>query len=67
MRLAEIECGNGFTNRLPISFVSVVSGMRLPDAARVAFYHRDFFGVPMGAWTQATIRGPGDGASASAN
>jgi hypothetical protein len=31
--------------------------MRLPDAARVAFYHKDF-GSPLGAWTQATMRGP---------
>jgi uncharacterized peroxidase-related enzyme len=36
----------------------MVSGMRLPDAARVALYHKNFFGVPMGAWTQATMRGP---------
>jgi uncharacterized peroxidase-related enzyme len=32
--------------------------MRLPDAARVAFYHKSFFGAPMGAWTQAAMRGP---------
>jgi AhpD family alkylhydroperoxidase len=32
--------------------------MRLPDAARVAFYHKNFFGTPMCAWTQATMRGP---------
>jgi uncharacterized peroxidase-related enzyme len=32
--------------------------MRLPDAARVAFYHKDFFSTPMGAWTQAAMRGP---------
>jgi len=58
MRLPEIERGDGVANRLLISFISMVSGMRLPDAARVAFYHRDFFGVPMGAWTQAAMRGP---------
>jgi uncharacterized peroxidase-related enzyme len=58
MRLPEIERGDGFTSRLLIGFISMVSGMRLPDAARVAFYHKDFFGVPMGAWTQATMRGP---------
>jgi uncharacterized peroxidase-related enzyme len=34
--------------------------MRLPDAARVAFYHKNFFGIPMGAWTQAAMRGPSD-------
>ena len=58
MRLPEIERGDGFTNRLLISFISMVSGMRLPDAARVAFYHKVFFGAPLGAWTQAAMRGP---------
>jgi uncharacterized peroxidase-related enzyme len=58
MRLPEIERGDGFANRLLINFISMVSGMRLPDAARVAFYHKDFFGGPMGAWTQAAMRGP---------
>ena len=58
MRLPEIDRGDGLTNRLLIGFISIVSGMRLPDAARVAFYHRSFFGAPMGAWTQAAMRGP---------
>jgi uncharacterized peroxidase-related enzyme len=58
MRLTEVERGDGLANRLLIGFISVVSGMRLPDAARVAFYHKDFFGRPMGAWTQAAMRGP---------
>ena len=58
MRLPEIDRGDGFTNRLLIGFISLVSGMRLPDAARVAFYHKSFFGAPMGAWTQAAMRGP---------
>jgi uncharacterized peroxidase-related enzyme len=58
MRLTEVECGDGIVNRLLISFIFMVSRMRLPDAARVAFYHKDFFGRPMGAWTQAVMRGP---------
>jgi uncharacterized peroxidase-related enzyme len=58
MRLPEIERGDGFANRLLIRFISLVSGMRLPDAARVAFYHKDFLGAPLGAWTQAAMRGP---------
>ena len=57
MRLPEIERGDGVANRLLINFISMVSRMRLPDAARVAFYHKDFFGKPMGAWTQAAMRG----------
>jgi uncharacterized peroxidase-related enzyme len=58
MRLSEIDRGDSLANRLLIRFISMVSGMRLPDAARVAFYHKDFFGIPMGAWTQAAMRGP---------
>lgn len=58
MRLPEIDRGDSFAHRLLIGFISVISGMRLPDAARVAFYHKDFFGVPMGAWTHAAMRGP---------
>ena len=58
MRLRDIDRGDGIVSRLLISFISLVSGMRLPDAARVAFYHKDFFGTPMGAWTQAAMRGP---------
>jgi uncharacterized peroxidase-related enzyme len=57
MRLREVERGDSLVNRLVIGFISVVSRMRLPDAARVAFYHRDF-GSPIGAWTQAAMRGP---------
>lgn len=59
MRLPEIDRGDSFSNRLLIKFISMVSGMRLPDAARVAFYHRSFFSAPLGAWTQAVMRGPG--------
>lgn len=57
MRLREIERGDSLASWLLIAFISMVSRMRLPDAARVAFYHRDF-GGPLGAWTQAAMRGP---------
>ena len=60
MRLPEIDRGDSILSRLLISFISLVSGMRLPDAARVAFYHKDFFGAPMGEWTQAAMRGPSE-------
>ena len=59
MRLPEIDRGDSLKSRLLIRFISGVSGMRLPDAARVAFYHRDFLG-PLGAWTQAVMRGPSE-------
>ena len=58
MRLREIDRGDRLLDRLLIQFFSLATGMRLPDAARVAFYHKEFFGVPMGEWTQAAMRGP---------
>lgn len=58
MRLPEIDRGDSFKNRLLFRFISMVAGMRLPDAARVAFYHKGFLSGPLGDWTQATMRGP---------
>ena len=57
MRLREGERGGSLASRLLIGFISLVSRMRLPDAARVAFYYKDF-GSPLGAWTQAAMRAP---------
>ncbi len=57
MRISEVERGDGFLNRLLIRFISVVSGMRLPDAARIVMYHKSFYGNPMSAWTHAAMRG----------
>jgi uncharacterized peroxidase-related enzyme len=57
MRLQKVEKGDGFFHALLIRFISMVSGMRLPDAARIVMYHQDFYGRPMTAWTQAAMRG----------
>jgi alkylhydroperoxidase family enzyme len=57
MRLREVERGDSFASRLLIGLISMVSRMRLPDAARVAFHHRSFVS-PVGAWTQAAMRLP---------
>jgi uncharacterized peroxidase-related enzyme len=57
MRLREVERGDGFGNRLLFGFISTVSGMRLPDAARIVMYHKDFYGDAMAAWTQPAMRG----------
>jgi uncharacterized peroxidase-related enzyme len=57
MRLSQIEKGDGFFQALLIKFISKVSGMRLPDAARIVMYHQDFYGKPMANWTQAAMRG----------
>jgi uncharacterized peroxidase-related enzyme len=60
MRLPEIERGDTFRSKALIRLISRMSGMRLPDAARVAFYDRDFAGPALGAWTHHTMRGPSE-------
>jgi alkylhydroperoxidase family enzyme len=57
MRLREVERGDGLGARLLFNFISLVSGMRLPDAARIVMYHKDFYGDPMTSWTHAAMRG----------
>lgn len=57
MRLAEVERGDSLRNRALIRLISLTSGQRLPDAARVAFYHKEFVGRALGSWTQAALRG----------
>ncbi len=57
MRLHEVERGDGPFWRLFIRLISLMSGMRLPDAARAVFYHKAFFGDPMSSWTHAAMRG----------
>jgi uncharacterized peroxidase-related enzyme len=55
-----VERGDTLATRALIGFISLVSGMRLPDAARVAFYHKGFVGGTLGSWTQAAMRGPSE-------
>src|SRR5580692_4384153 len=57
MRLHQVERGDTFSTRLLFNFISFVSGMRLPDAARIVMYDKDFYGEPMTAWTHPTMRG----------
>jgi len=57
MRLHEIDRGDTLSTRLLFNFISFVSGMRLPDAARIVMYHKDFYGDPITAWTHPAMRG----------
>jgi alkylhydroperoxidase family enzyme len=57
MRLREVERGDRLVWRFLIRFISLVSGMRLPDAARIVFYHKQFFGDRMSRWTHMAMRG----------
>jgi uncharacterized peroxidase-related enzyme len=58
MRLPEIDRGDTVRSRVLIRLITIMLGVRLPDAARVAFYHREFAGKEFGAWTQHAMRGP---------
>ena len=58
MRLAEVDRGDSLRSRVLIQIISTVLGARLPDAARVAFYHKGYVGTALGEWTQAVMRGP---------
>jgi AhpD family alkylhydroperoxidase len=58
MRLGEIERGDTLGHRALIGMISLVARMRLPDAARVAFYHQNIMAGTMGTWTQTALRGP---------
>jgi uncharacterized peroxidase-related enzyme len=60
MRLREVERGDCLVWRVLIWFISLVSGMRLPDAARIVLYHKQFFGDPMSRWTHVAMRGESD-------
>lgn len=60
MRLPDVERGDGLRTRMLIRVISMALGARLPDAARVAFYHKGFVGTALGAWTQDAMRGPSE-------
>ena len=60
MRLPEVEHGDTIRAKTLIRLISAMSGMRLPDAARVAFYDKKFVGPVFGAWTQRAMRGPSE-------
>lgn len=60
MRLGEIERGDRLSSRLLFKLITLMSRTRFPDAARVAFYHRDFAGPVLNAWTQQVMRGPSE-------
>lgn len=52
-----MEKGDTLGTRLLFKFISTVSGMRLPDAARIVMYYKEFYGDPMTAWTHPVMRG----------
>lgn len=60
MRLSEVERGDRPMTRVLFRVLSALTRARFPDAARVAFYHREFAGPQLNAWTQEVMRGPSE-------
>ena len=58
MRLNILNSGYTFGTKVLFAFIHLVSRRRVPDAARLVFYRPDFYGAPMGAFTQLVMRGP---------
>lgn len=58
MLVNENEPDGRANDRVLNRFISLASGVRAPDAQRVTLRNKAFFGVSMGAWTQAAMRGP---------
>jgi AhpD family alkylhydroperoxidase len=52
-----LEHGYGAGPRLLFRLIRVVSGHPVPDAAKITFYRRDFYGTHMNRFTHEAMRG----------
>ena len=60
MRLHAVGQGDEFSTRLLFHFISFVSGMRLPDAARIVVYHKEFYGNPRPVYLKLLLKSEGE-------
>jgi hypothetical protein len=60
MRLSNVERGDRFGSRMLYRIIRLMSGFRAPDVIRTLQYHRELFGAPHSAHTQAVLRGPSE-------
>ncbi len=58
MRLKVVESGHHLPQKAILTLIRLTSGMRAPDIARTLMYRPEFFGTPINAWLEATMRGP---------
>jgi len=57
MRLKILNSGYSLSRKMLFTFIRVVSGQPVPDAAKLVFYRPDFYGKPMAALTHEAMRG----------
>jgi hypothetical protein len=60
MRLANVERGGRFVDRLLYAIIRRLSGLRAPDVLRTMRYRAPMFGRPFSVLTQAVMRGPSE-------
>ena len=60
MRLANVDRGGRFVDRLLYWIIRRLSGFRAPDVVRTLRYRASLFGRPFSALTQAVMRGPSE-------
>ncbi len=58
MRLARVESGHAFKQKLILTIIRLVTGERAPDILRTLFYRPEFFGTAFSALTESVLRGP---------
>lgn len=60
MRLARVEHGHRFAQKVKLVLIRVLSRRRVPDVVKTILYRPELWGRPMCAWTQAVMRGPSE-------
>src|SRR5713226_5566937 len=58
MRLEILNSGYTYGTKVLFAFIQLASRRPVPDAAKLVFYHPDFYGDPMKKITHETMRGP---------
>ena len=58
MRLDILHSGYTRGTKILFAVIKLVSGYPLPDAAKIVFYRKEFYGRPMARLTQRIMRGP---------
>ena len=60
MRVPAVEHRHRFAEKLKLILIRLLSRRRVPDVVKTLMYRPELWGRPMGAWTQAVMRGPSE-------
>lgn len=60
MRLARLDHGHTFGQKLLLRFIRFVIGAPVPDVVKTLMYRKAFFGAPQSRLTQQVMRGPSE-------